>query len=285
MGQPSLEDLLRHGARRLRDVGIDDPRREARLLAGAALERDPTDLIVANDLPVDGKACERFSRLVDRRMAGEPVSRIVGWRGFWSLDLRVTPDVLDPRPDSECLIEQALAEVDGTAGPRILDIGTGSGCLLLALLSEWPQAIGTGIDLSFKAAQTARDNARACGLADRASFVCGHWLDGIEAQFDLIVSNPPYIRSGDIPTLDRSVADFDPLDALDGGNDGLDAYRSIIPQLADRLVDGGTILFEVGAGQAGSVKSLLSGGSLAQIASFRDLSGHERCVSARKSLE
>jgi len=202
------------------------------------------------------------------------------------MELALSPDVLDPRPDSECLIEAALTLVDGDRQPiRILDLGTGSGCLLLALLSEWPNATGFGVDISLQALKTAIANAREQRLSDRAHFVCANWANGVIGQYDLIISNPPYIATSDIAQLDREVAAYDPHLALDGGEDGLAAYRSIIPNLPPLLRPGGTMLLEIGSDQASAVKSLIERSNTKNVTVLPDLAGRNRCISAKKPLE
>ncbi|MEO1248539.1 MAG: peptide chain release factor N(5)-glutamine methyltransferase [Pseudomonadota bacterium] len=285
-GNGSLEDLLRAGANNLAAAGIDNPRRDARLLAAQALGKSATDLVASRTDRVSRRDEARFLDLVSRRSNGEPISRICGRRGFWTLDLQITPSVLDPRSDSESLIETALQLVDGHARDvRVLDLGTGSGCLLLALLAEWPRATGIGVDLSHEALCVARANAEEHGLDGRARFFCGNWADAVATDFDLVISNPPYIESGAIGTLQREVAQFDPRLALDGGPDGLAAYRALIPDLPRLLRPGGVMVLEIGADQAPAVKSLIERSKTKNVTVRQDLAGRNRCVSAKKSLE
>lgn len=284
--QTNLDDMIRAGAQCLTDGGIEDARRDARLLAGAALGKETSDLITQRLDPIDADHQAAFQTMIERRALGEPVSRIIGHRGFWTLDLRITPDVLDPRADSETLIETALGRIDSQAPPKsILDLGTGSGCLLLALLAEWPDAFGVGVDISPAALCLARANALTCGLAAQSRFVCADWTAALSGPFDLIISNPPYIVTSVIPTLDRDVANFDPMLALDGGTDGLDAYRALIPSLSHLLSPGGFAVLEVGIGQISPVKSLMKQFNLVEITVANDLSGKERCVCAKKPLD
>ena len=189
-----------------------------------------------------------FSALIERRARGEPVAYLTGRRGFWSLDLCVTPDVLIPRPDSETLIEAAVAAIPGDGAPRVLDLGTGSGALLLAALSQWPRARGVGVDRSLAALAVARANAAALGLADHTAFVAGDWATAIAGGWDLVLSNPPYVRD-DAP-LDPGVRDFEPAAGLFAGADGLDAYRRIVPDLPRLLAPGGMAVIEIGHDQA-----------------------------------
>jgi release factor glutamine methyltransferase len=213
---------------------------------------------------------------VRRRAAGEPLSRLRGAREFWSLDFALSPETLDPRPESETLVAAALDAVpDRAARLRLLDLGTGTGCLLLALLSELPNAWGLGIDRAAGAAATARANAVALGLASRAAFIVGDWGEALRGGFDFVVSNPPYIPSADIPALAPEVR-HDPLRALDGGPDGLDAYRALAPDLA-RLLRG-TALIELGAGQAPAAARIMRTAGLDVRGTRPDLAGIDRCL-------
>jgi release factor glutamine methyltransferase len=249
---------------------VDAPAREAALVLRAAGLR-PTDLIA-----------ERYAA---RRAAGEPLSRILGRREFWGLEFALSPETLDPRPDTETIVEAALAAFAGRRGEalRIVDFGVGSGALLAALLSELPAARGVGVDLSPGAAAQARANLESLGLEARAEIRVGDWAEGLDGPFDLIVANPPYIRSGDIAGLAREVRDHDPRLALDGGADGLDAYRALTPQIARLLAPAGRFLVEVGAGQADAVKALATAAGLADLATHRDLAGVERVVSGGRA--
>jgi len=207
------------------------------------------------------------------------MSSILGRREFWSLDFVVTPDTLAPRPDSETLIEAVLAALPDRSAPlSLVDFGTGTGCLLLTLLSELPNAEGIGIDISRPALAIAGGNAKRLGLADRCRFLCSDWSAALEGRFDLIISNPPYIPSGDIAGLEPEVARFEPLSALDGGADGLDAYRALAAQIPPLLKPGGIGAFEVGAGQAPQVAALLAEAGLTPRGIHRDLGGIERVV-------
>ncbi|WP_029010674.1 peptide chain release factor N(5)-glutamine methyltransferase [Azospirillum halopraeferens] len=278
----TLHTLRRTAEARLRAAGVETPEMDARLLAEHALGLTRDQLFARADDPVPEAAATRFAALVERRAGREPVSRIIGSRGFWTLDLALTPATLDPRPDTETVVEAALDAVTDRSAPlRLLDLGTGTGCILLALLAELPAATGLGIDISADAVAAAAANAAANGLADRASFRTGDWDTGTAERFDLVVSNPPYIPGGDIAGLEPEVRRHDPLRALDGGPDGLDAYRAIVPRLPRLLVPGGTAALEVGAGQAADVAALLTGNGLSVTGIFRDLGGIERCVRGR----
>ena len=269
----------------LRDAGIVGAAGDARLLVEAAAGCSRRDLVAepGRRLTADGAA--RLAAMLTRRRAREPVSRILGSRGFYGRDFVITPDVLDPRPETETLIDTALsiaAREGWTTSPiRILDIGTGSGCLLVTLLAELPQATGLGTDVSAEALAVAETNARRHGVADRAKWRRARSLAGIDGRFDLVVSNPPYIPSGDIGQLAPEVRLYDPRTALDGGSDGLAVYREIFGGIQDR-VGPGSILVEVGAGQARSViasmDAALSCEKRTQPATYCDLAGHTRCV-------
>ena len=243
-------------------AGFVDARREARVLAAIALEAEPLDLLTAPERVLTPAERSRIGGVLARRLAGEPASRIRGRREFWSLDFAIAPAVLDPRPETELLVELALVHARRlmartAAGPlRILDLGTGSGCILLSLLQELPGSTGIGIDVSPPALAVARANAASLGLESRAGWVCGRWFGPLRGGFDLITGNPPYIPAGHVATLGRGVRNFDPALALDGGPDGLAAYRMIIPDLPGFLRPSGGAFLEVGAGQAGMVAAM-----------------------------
>ncbi len=266
----------------MRDI-VDEPAREAALLLAAAAGLRPAELIGAPEAPL-GAAAPRIEAFAARRMAGEPLSRILGRREFWSLTLAVSPDVLDPRPETETIVEAALAAFAGRRGEalRALDLGVGSGALLCAILREFPAARGVGVDRSERATAIARANVEALGLARRAEIRTGDWGAGLDGPFDLIVSNPPYVRSDEIAGLAREVRDHDPRLALDGGADGLEAYRAILPQIAGLLAPcRGRFFVEVGAGQAEAVKGLAAEAGLADLAILPDLAGVARVVGGR----
>ncbi len=278
----TIQDLVATAAARLKSADIDQPWREARLLLAEASGISFAEIVAWPERTVARDKIARFQDWLARRCAAEPLSRILGRREFWSLSFIVTPATLDPRPDSETVIEAALALLPERDRPyRLLDFGTGTGCLLLALLSEYPSAWGLGIDRSEAAAAVARANAHALGLADRAAFAVGDWDAAIVGSFGLIVANPPYIPSGHIATLMRAVRDYDPPDALDGGADGLDPYRHLSAAAPRLLHPGGRIVFEVGAGQAAAVSALLEAAGLRETAVRCDLAGVVRTVSAK----
>ena len=262
---------------------VEAPAREAALVLRAAGLK-PTDLIVEPDAPL-GAAAADAQRYAARRLSGEPLSRIVGRREFWGLTFALSPEALDPRPESETIVEAALAAFAARRGEalRIVDFGVGSGALLAALLSEFPAARGVGVDLSPGAAAQARANLGSLGLVAQVEIRVADWAEGLEGAFDLIVANPPYIPSGDIAGLAREVRDHDPRLARDGGADGLDAYRALTPQIARLLAPDGRFFVEVGAGQADAVKALATAAGLFDLATHRDLAGIERVVSGGRA--
>jgi len=264
---------------RFSQAGIDNPRLDARILVGHVLGIDPSMLFAHPEMEIGDAQYDSIEKAAHRRLAHEPVSRIIGRREFWSLDFDVTPDVLDPRPDTETLVSAILALKPSLPGPvRILDLGTGTGCILLALLSAWPEATGVGVDISEKAAKVAKGNAAKLGLSNRSAFRVGSWCDGISETFDIVVSNPPYIPAGDISLLQPDVKNFDPLAALAGGEDGLAAYRAIFSDLRHVLKAGGSFGLEFGAGQETAVTELAKEKGFRIAANYRDLAGIERCV-------
>ena len=267
---------------RFQSAGLEEASRQARLTLCAACGLPPALLISAPEAPL-GAAASRLNEFVARRAAGEPLSKIVGKREFWGLTLAISPDVLDPRPETEAIVEAAIALFASRRREalRILDLGTGSGALLCALLSEFSEAHGVGVDLSEAAAKVARGNVEACGLAGRADIRVGRWTQNLDGPFDLIVSNPPYIPSADIADLAREVRDFDPRLALDGGADGLEAYRAIMPASARIIAPDGWLLAEVGAGQASDALGIAAKAGFLDCATRRDLAGVERVVAAR----
>lgn len=278
----TLRTLRRLAETRLREAGLDTPELDARLLIEYALGLTRQDIVLNPERSVPGTDQSNVMALIDRRIAREPVGRILGHREFWTIDLALNPDTLEPRPDTETVVEAVLAVIPDRKAPlRLLDLGTGTGCILLALLAELPNATGLGIDLSSRAVEAAAGNALRNGLQDRSDFRTGDWGAGLAERFDLVVSNPPYIPSGDIAALEPEVRDHDPLRALDGGPDGLDPYRIIAAQLPSLLVPGGIAALEVGIGQAADVRALLAGAGLGELAVLPDLGGVERCVRGR----
>jgi len=275
----TVGEALDQAARGLRDAGIERPEAEARILLEAASGRGRGRIIAFPEHVLADKQRDALDMMVARRRAREPISRILGRREFWSLSFAVGPATLDPRPDSETLVAAVLAHIPDRSTPLdILDLGAGTGCLLLALLSELPQAKGVGIDASGDAVVMAEGNAKALGFGDRADFRLGDWARDISAHFDVIVSNPPYIESTSIDELAPEVARYDPRGALDGGPDGLSAYRALVPQAAQRLKNGGLLALEIGAGQGPAIRALATDAGLADQGSAPDLAGIERCL-------
>jgi release factor glutamine methyltransferase len=265
--------------------GLDTPDLDARILLGHALGLDHAALAAAATRRLGVDEENAVAALANRRLAGEPVARILGYKEFWSLPLRVDAATLVPRPETETVVEAALAAIDA-GGPRsrnlrIADLGTGSGALILALLSELPNAFGVGTDASTKALAVARDNARRLAQI-RARFIACDVAAALRGPFDAIVSNPPYIASGDIAALAPDVRDFDPHLALDGGADGLHFYRTIAAAAPTLLAPGGVLVVELGIGQAEPVAHLFAAAGLAPSPPYPDLNGTPRALVARK---
>jgi release factor glutamine methyltransferase len=275
MDGPAIGDITAAEAvARLRAAGVEDAEREVRLLLAYALGRAGDTLAGVPAVMPPG-----FAALVARRVRREPLAFIVGRREFWSLPFAVSPATLIPRPESETLIEAALAAFpDRDKVRRALDLGTGTGCLVLALLTEFPTAFGIGVDRVAEAAALARGNAVRLGLDGRALFVVGDWTDAVEGRFDLVVANPPYIERAALPGLMPEVALFEPASALDGGADGLEAYRRILPDLPRLLGPGGRAILEVGAGTAEGVARLARAAGLTVIEVRQDLAGIPRAL-------
>ena len=285
---PSLDAARRALAARFKSAGSDSAELDARLLIGAVLNLDLTGIITEASRTLTPGEASRLEAFADRRLAGEPVARILGTKEFWGLPLNLSPATLVPRPDTETLVELALDMLrDG--GPkhhplRIADLGTGTGAILLALLSELPDATGIGTDISAEALKTARDNAISLGFSGRAAFVRCDFAAALSGPFDLIVSNPPYIRTSDIAGLAPEVRDHDPRLALDGGADGLEAYRVLITQGACLLAPGAALVVEAGQGQTAQIEALMTAAGLSLPGPPRaDLAGIARAVGARKS--
>ncbi len=290
MTAAAAQDAL---TRRFARGGVDLPALDARVLLLHATGMSHARLIAAPETPLTAAQARRLAAFARRRLAGEPVSRIRGVREFYGREFVITPDVLDPRPDTETVVTAALAAAARRGAPerplRIADAGTGSGAILLTLLAELAGARGVGTDISEAALAVASENARRLGVAGRAAFVRGDWLEGAGGGFDIVTSNPPYIPSTDIPGLPREVALFDPLPALDGGPDGLAAFRALAAQAGGALAPGGFIVVECGAGQAGAVEALFRDAGFSADPGigprFCDLAGVERALVLQKSGE
>lgn len=281
----TLGTLRRALARRLAQAGLASADLEARLILAEALAYPPAALLARADEPAGAALAAAVEALLARRLAGEPMARISGRREFWSLEFLLSPDTLVPRPDTETVVEAALAALPARAAPlSILDLGIGSGAILAALLVERPSAFGVGVDLSEGAARAARDNLARLGLKARSAVLVGRWAEALTGPFDLVVSNPPYIPAGAIAGLDREVRLHDPLRALEGGPDGLDAYRAIARELPRLLRSGGIAVLELGQGQEADVSALVRDAGLTVSGPARaDLSGIARALVARKS--
>ncbi|WP_343032320.1 peptide chain release factor N(5)-glutamine methyltransferase [Parvibaculum sedimenti] len=266
---------------RFKQAGIENPALDARLLVQAAAGCDEIEMIREPGKRLGETELEELRKFEARRMAHEPVSRILGAREFWGLTFEVTPETLDPRPDSETLIETAIALLRDVEAPRILDIGTGTGCLLIALLHERTDAEGLGVDISDAALDVANRNAAALGCGARAAFRRANWAQGMDERFDLVISNPPYIPTAIIATLDEEVQAFDPRLALDGGADGYDAYRAISVELPRLLAPEGHAVVELGIGQEADVAKIFSEAGLEVRDAVADLAGVPRVIVAR----
>lgn len=280
----TLAAALDSAARRLRQAGVPEPRREARLILCHALGLGAEVVLGDPERAIGDGEAARISALVNSRAERRPMAQVLGVREFWSLPFRVAAETLDPRPDSEAVVEAALDCVpDRDARLCLLDLGTGTGCLLLALLSELPRARGVGVDVCARACAVARANAVALGLDARASFVVGEWGRTLAGAFDLIVANPPYVADPEFDALEPEVSLFEPRRALSGGADGLACYRALAPDLARLLGPGASALIEVGAGQAPAVRAIAASAGLICLGSRRDLAGRERCLVFRRA--
>lgn len=266
----------------LRAGGIDNPQLDARVILCHALGLEHAGLVMRESALLGGAESERLADLARRRVGGEPVTRLVGRKEFWGLEFQLGPDTLVPRPETELLVETALAAARAMAPAdelRIADLGVGSGAILLALLSELPAATGIGTDRSLGALVTARANAQRLGLASRASFVVSHFGEALAGGFDLVVSNPPYVASGDIASLAPDVRDHDPRAALDGGPDGLDAFRAIAADASRLIRPRGRLGVELGAGQAAAAGAIFAAAGLQPVGPVRhDLAGIPRVL-------
>ena len=284
---PNIRAAVSEAANRLAGAGVDTARLDAELLMARALGLTREEIFLSPDRQLSAREMDAFEALVSRRAAREPVARIIGTKEFWSLDFALNAATLVPRPDSETLVVAVLQEIgEAVNGPlRILDLGTGSGCLLLALLNEIPGATGIGADCDPEAVAAARGNARRLGLQERAEFREGDWFGALEAdarspRFDVIISNPPYIETGEIAGLAPEVAGFEPRAALDGGVDGLEAYRRIAARAYEYLTPDGQIFLELGAGQEKAVSKILEDHGLGVHGQYKDLAGVLRVISA-----
>jgi release factor glutamine methyltransferase len=275
-------EILSEARERLTAVGVEAPLREARLLLADALGVDGAGLIAREADAIDTAGLDAFEARMRRRLAGEPVSRIRGWREFYGRRFSITPDVLDPRPETELLVEEGQMRLP--RGGRVLDLGVGSGAILVSLLAERPDATGVGVDISPAALAVAARNAEVLGVADRAIFIEGSW-DAGGAGFDLVLSNPPYIAEAEVAGLAVEVRSHDPHVALAGGPDGLDPYRIILAALPATLKPGGWLGVEFGATQAAAVSALMTGAGLDAVEVMTDLAGLDRAAFGRRPTE
>ncbi len=273
---------------RLREAGIDTPALDARLLIGAATGLDETQMARQPERPLKADEAARLADFIDQRIARRPVSKILGRRDFWGREFIVSDDVLDPRPDSEILIEAALARLPDNFAGRLVDLGTGSGCLLLSLLAERAQAQGLGIDISPRALAVAEANAARLGLAARAKFHCGDWLQDVTETApslfpaDMIIANPPYISTQEMSELAPEVARYDPSLALHGGTDGLAPYHIILADAPSLLASQGWLIFEIGYTQGAAVKQMMQAHGFVQCDVLQDLARRDRIVLGQK---
>ena len=269
---------------RLKAAGIDQPVLDARVLVEAAASATRTDILTDPYRVLDDEQVSTLDDYVERRIRRQPVSHIVGRKGFWKIMLGVTPDVLTPRPETEMLVGLGLQSFEEFKSFTVLDLGVGSGAILLAILAERPAAKGLGVDVSEEALAVARDNAASLGLEGRAAFLRGDWTAGLgDGTFDLVVSNPPYIASEVIETLEPEVRDHEPRLALDGGPDGLDAYRALASEVLRVLRPGGTFALEIGHDQGPLVEALMQAAGAAEVRVIQDLAGKDRVVAGRKA--
>ena len=273
-------EIMREAGLRLGAAGVENPMRDARLLLAHVLGIDPVDVIMRETDQVDAAGLTAFEVAVQRRLKHEPVSRIRGWREFYGRRFIVTPDVLDPRPETELLVEQGIARLP--QGGRVLDLGVGSGCIVLSMLAERPDVAGEGVDISAAALAVAARNAEALGVEARVALVQGGWKSSPAETVDLVLSNPPYITADEMGALSRDVIDHDPHLALTPGRDGLAAYRAIIAFHARRVRPGGWIGVECGAGQADDVCALMAEAGLVELAAYADLAGIPRAAFGRR---
>lgn len=284
--EASIASALAAARKRLQTAGIDDPLLDARLLIAEVVGFSLTDFVMKPDRPVTAEENARITAMIERRALGEPVHRILGHREFHGLDLLLSKETLEPRPDTEVLVDTllpALKEtVSRTGSVRILDLGTGTGAICLALLKECTQASGIGSDISADALETAARNAARNGLSSRFETICSDWFEKISGRFDIIVSNPPYIRTDIVATLDREVRNHDPMAALDGGQDGLAPYRLIAADAGRFLVENGIVGVEIGFDQRLDVSAIFASHGFSLLDAVKDYGGNDRVLTFRR---
>ena len=270
-------EMVANAAQSLRAAGIDSAARDARALVAHALGVAANRIVLLGSDPIDLKAQERLAGYLERRLRHEPVSKITGWRQFWGRDFHISKAVLDPRPETETVIVEALKHPAAT----VLDLGTGSGILAVTLMAEWPKAQALATDISPAALAVAGKNAARYDIGDRLSFAQSNWFEGVQGEFDLIVANPPYIAMEEMAGLDRDVRDFDPHIALTPGGDGLDPYRLIAAAVGRHLSPDGRVIVEIGHQQAADVLQIFQDAGLSSLCCHPDLAGRDRVISAR----
>ena len=270
-------EMVANAAQSLRAAGIDSAARDARALVAQALGVAANRIVLLGSDPIDLKAQERLAGYLERRLRHEPVSKITGWRQFWGRDFHISKAVLDPRPETETVIVEALKHPAAT----VLDLGTGSGILAVTLMAEWPKAQALATDISPAALAVASKNAARYDIGDRLSFAQSNWFEGVQGEFDLIVANPPYIAMEEMAGLDRDVRDFDPHIALTPGGDGLDPYRVIAAAVGRHLSPDGRVIVEIGHQQAADVLQIFQDAGLSSLCCHPDLAGRDRVISAR----
>ena len=269
-------EMVANAAHSLRAAGIDSAARDARALVAHALGVAANRIVLLGSDPIDLKAQERLAGYLERRLRHEPVSKIMGWRQFWGRDFHISKAVLDPRPETETVIVEALKHPAAT----VLDLGTGSGILAVTLMAEWPKAQALATDISPVALAVAGENAARYDIGDRLSFAQSNWFEGVQGEFDLIVANPPYIAMEEMAGLDRDVRDFDPHIALTPGGDGLDPYRLIAAAVGRHLSTDGRLIVEIGHQQAADVLQIFQDAGLSSLCCHPDLAGRDRVISA-----
>ena len=280
----TLVNAWKNAQTRLKAADIDSPAIDARLLLEAATGATRTDILTDPHRALTADAEALFETYLARREKREPVARILGRKGFWKLLLNLTPAVLVPRPETECLVDMILKRTVANQPLNLADLGTGSGAILLSVLSERPAARGVGTDISEEALAVARDNAAGLGIAGRAAFLRTSWGAGLaDHSFDIVASNPPYIRSDVIAGLDPEVKDHDPHLALDGGASGLEAYEALAPEIFRLLKPGGLVFLEIGFDQSQAVEGLMKSAGFLDVETYRDLSNLPRVITARKA--
>ena len=284
----NLRDIFKSAVDTLQKAGVESPTEDVKILLAYVLgiKRQEVFLYLDKPFSLSEEQMNAFSDYIGQRAQRKPVSRILGNRGFWSLDFVLNEDTLDPRPDSETLVSAVLENTNPDDEFKILDLGTGTGCLLLSILAERSKAEAVGIDISAKAVQAAAVNAEKNGLSERVSFICADWNEFAtlkKEKFDVVISNPPYIPHNDISSLEDEVKKYDPLRALDGGDDGLDCYRQIADILQLLLKENGDFYCEIGLGQADDVKSIFSAYDMEIIKIYKDLSNIDRVLHIKNS--